>query len=121
MIHSVLNHENRFYFGCFQLNTLDLNDDPTTTGTSSEKSSPAKNYWFHSPAVEEMFYKEPPRVRNPVFPHHREIGEGDLFKLVGYNEQVVHTMFGLYAQFSRAAAATTTGSTTSVKAEQKTD
>lgn len=92
VIHSVLNHENRFYFGCFQLNTLDLNE------AADEKQ--VKNLWFHSPSIEELYNLEPPKVRNPVFPHHREIGEGDLFKLYGYNERVLRHMFAQYTQFS---------------------
>lgn len=99
VIQSVLNHENRFYFGCFQLNTLDLND---TDGAEA-----VKNLWFHSPEVEELHYQEPPKERNPVFPHHREIGEGDLFRLAGYNEQVLRNLFAQYSQFSSRATATT--------------
>lgn len=95
VIHAVLNHENRFYFGSFQLNTLDLNDD-----VAGDEKQLVKNLWFHSPSVEELYYQEPPKVRNPVFPHHREIGEGDLFKLVGYNEQVLRNMYGQYSQFT---------------------
>lgn len=91
VIQSVLNHENRFYFGCFQLNTLDLND-------SAEQNS-LKNLWFHSPAIEELYWKEPAKERNPVFPHHREIGEGDLFKLAHYNDRVIRNMFAMYSQF----------------------
>lgn len=97
VIHSVLNHENRFYFGCFQLNTLDLNDNTDTTSADEKQ---VKNLWFHSPSLEELYYQEPPKVRNPVFPHHREIGEGDLFKLAGYNEQVFRNVYGQYSQFS---------------------
>lgn len=97
VIQSVLNHENRFYFGCFQLNTLDLNDS-VGTDQKLDSTKSAKNFWFHSPTIEALYWKEPPKVIDAVFPHHRQIGEGDLFKLLGYNEKVLRTMFALYSQ-----------------------
>lgn len=94
VIRSVLNHGHRFYFGCYQLNTLDLN------GTGEDVPKSAKNYWFHSPVVETLYWKAPPKVINPVFPHHRQLGETvELFKLRGYNERVLRTMFALYSHF----------------------
>lgn len=109
VIHSVLNHENRFYFGSFQLNTLDLNDDDAAAAAGDDKQL-VKNLWFHSPSVEELYYQEPPKVRNPVFPHHREMGEGDLFKLVGYNEQVLRNMYGQYSQFTSCLSSSNSSS-----------
>lgn len=66
----------------------------------AEDGKEVKNMWFHSPQLEELYYQEPPKVRNPVFPHHREIGDGELFKLAGYNETVLRYMSAMYAQFS---------------------
>lgn len=86
VIQSVLSAQNRFHFGIFQLNTLDLND---------EGADQLTNIWYQSPGIDLYAVEDDAETGSST---------GEKFKLMSYNENVLRFLVSFYVGQEEVAA-----------------